>query len=162
MRRSSVWEALLARPLVALLAYIAAWTLAATLTFPSLHHDMLEAWVWGQHPSLGYFKHPPLSALLPAIWFGIMPRQDWAFYLLAYANAAAGLWAVWLIAGRLLPERSRSLAVLLLGLTPFFTFSAAKFNANTHPCCIRRRANIGDPRLPTPPLPSSSSRSPRT
>ncbi len=137
MQRWSAWETTWVRPPVALLAplallaYVAAWTLAATLTYPSLHHDMLEAWVWSQHPALGYYKHPPLSALLPAIWFCVLPRQDWAFYLLAYTNAAAGLWGVWMIAGRLLPDRSRSLAVLLLGLTPFFTFSAAKFNANT-------------------------------
>ena len=125
------WESVLARPPVALSAYVAAWTLASALTHPSLHHDMLEAWVWGQHPALGYFKHPPFSALLPGIWFRILPRLDWTFYLLAYANAAAGLWAVWLVAGRLLPESTRGLSVLLLGLTPFFTFSVAKFNANT-------------------------------
>ena len=122
MQRSSVWEALLARPLVALLAYVAAWTLAATLTFPSLHHDMLEAWVWGQHPSLGYFKHPPLSALLPAIWFGVMPRQDWAFYLLAYTNAAAGLGGalsaseVIEVAGAAAPKLARLLARVLAAL----------------------------------------------
>jgi 4-amino-4-deoxy-L-arabinose transferase-like glycosyltransferase len=119
-----------------LAAFVIAWTLAAVLTHPALHHDMVETWVWGQHPALGYSKHPPLTAWMAGLWFGVMPRQDWAFYLLAYLNASAGLWAVWLLAGRLLGEdgagaNARAASVLLLCLTPFFTFQASKFNANT-------------------------------
>lgn len=123
-------------PALVLTAFVVLWTLAACLTHPVLHHDMLETWVWGQHPALGYYKHPPLTAWMVGLWFSLMPRQDWAFYLLTYLNAAAGLWAVWLLAGRLFGQgaagaNARAASVMLLCLTPFFTFQASKFNANT-------------------------------
>lgn len=116
---------------LALATYVAVGTLAATMTFTSPHHDMLETWVWGQHLSFGYHKHPPLSGWITGLWFRLVPRYDWTFYLLAYVNAALGLCAVWLAAGRLLSGNARTAAVLLLALTLFFTFSPAKFNANT-------------------------------
>lgn len=114
-----------------LVLYVVIGTLVATMTFNSPHHDMLETWAWGQNLALGYHKHPPLSGWMAGLWFRVMPRDGWSFHLLAYANAAVGLWAVWLAAGRLLSGRTRLAAVLLLLLTPFFTFSPAKFNANT-------------------------------
>ncbi len=114
--------------------HVVVWTLYATISNgpADIHHDMAEAYAWGREFQLGYFKHPPFWAWVAGVWFAIMPRADWAFYLLSMLNAAAGLWAVWLIAGRLIEDRAtRLMAVLLLELVPFYHFLAFKFNANT-------------------------------
>ncbi|MBN9063254.1 MAG: glycosyltransferase family 39 protein [Rhizobiales bacterium] len=117
-----------------LLLHVAAWTLYATLSnMPAdIHHDMAEAYAWGREFQLGYYKHPPFWAWITGLWFSVLPRAGWAFYLLSMVNAACGLWAVWLIAGRYLEDSSRRLAaVLLLELTPFYHFLGFKYNANT-------------------------------
>lgn len=117
-----------------LVLHVAAWTLYATVSnMPAdIHHDMAEAYAWGREFQLGYYKHPPVWAWVAGVWFMVLPRADWAFYLLSMLNAAAGLWAVWLIAGRTLKDQSlRLTAVLLLELVPFYHFLGFKFNANT-------------------------------
>lgn len=117
-----------------LLLHIAAWTLYATLSnMPAdIHHDMAEAYAWGSEFQLGYYKHPPFWAWIAGLWFSVFPRDGWAFYLLSMTNAAGGLWAVWLIAGRYLESPTQRLvAVLLLELTPFYHFLGFKYNANT-------------------------------
>ena len=48
--------------------------------------DMLEAWAWGKHFELGYYKHPPLYAWVAGIWLRIFPRTDLCFYLLPALN----------------------------------------------------------------------------
>jgi hypothetical protein len=45
--------------------------------------DMLEAWSWGQHFQLGYYKHPPFYAWVAGVWLRIFPRKDFSFYLLS-------------------------------------------------------------------------------
>ena len=116
-----------------LLLNLAVGALSATLTFGggSLHHDMTEAWMWGKEFQLGYAKHPPAFAWVAGAWFSLLPRSDWSFYLLAAANAAVGLAGVWMIAGLLLDRPRRWAAMLLLLLMPFFSITAAKYNANT-------------------------------
>src|ERR1700724_2510639 len=48
-----------------------------------LRLDTTEAWAWGKEFQLGYAKHPPMSAWLTGVWFTVLPRSDWAFYLLS-------------------------------------------------------------------------------
>jgi hypothetical protein len=117
-----------------LAAHVVSLTLYGTLLhgWGSLHHDMLEAWAWGQEFQLGYAKHPPVFAWVAGLWFQLMPRTNWSFTLLAAVNSAVGVLGVWKIAGLLLAhERARLAALVLLLLTPFFTYFALKFNANT-------------------------------
>ena len=95
-----------------------------------LHPDMLEAYAWGLHPSAGYDKHPPLAGLMTAVWFSLFPPTDWAFHLLAMANAAAGLYATDRIARRYLDGDKRIAVLLLLLLTPFYQFFGQRFGAN--------------------------------
>jgi 4-amino-4-deoxy-L-arabinose transferase-like glycosyltransferase len=116
-----------------LLLNLAVGALSATLTFGggSLHHDMTEAWMWGKEFWLGYAKHPPAFAWVAGIWFSLLPRSDGSFYLLAAVNAAVGLAGVWMIAGLLLDRPRRWAAMLMLLLMPFFSITAAKYNANT-------------------------------
>src|SRR5262245_19333695 len=113
-----------------LLLHVAVWTCFGTLTHGVVHHDMAEAWAWGHEFQLGYPKHPPLFAWMAGVWFKLLPRENWSFFLLSSINSALGLAGAWMIAGRLLPRSSQWAALLLLLLTPFYGFFALKFNAN--------------------------------
>ena len=117
---------------VAVLIYCAALTSLGTfvLYFGELHHDATETWAWGKEFQLGYAKHPPFSAWIAGLWFAVMPRADWAFYLLASLNAALGLAGVWRFASLFVSRPGRWHSVLFLVLTPSFTLWALKFNAN--------------------------------
>ena len=97
----------------------------------AIHHDMSEAWAWGQEWQLGYSKHPPLFAWVTAAWFSFVPRGDGTFYLLTTSVGAVAMAGVWALIGRLAGRREQVLAVLLLSLTPAVTIQLAKFNANT-------------------------------
>src|SRR5262249_23821875 len=80
---------------------------------------------------LGYPKHPPLAMVVVRAWFALFPVVDWAYYLLAMANAGLALWIVWRLSGRYLDGDKRVAGLALLTLVPFFNFHALKFNANT-------------------------------
>jgi len=112
--------------------FVLAWTLFQVLSFASfdLHPDLVEVYAWGRHPSLGYYKHPPLGALITTLWFSLFPASDWAFELLAMVNAAVGLYATDLIARRYLTGDKRLTVLLLLLLTPFYQFHGERFGAN--------------------------------
>ena len=113
--------------------HLCVWTLYATISeFPgNVHHDMAEAFAWGREFEPGYYKHPPFWSHVAGIWFALMPRADWAFYMLSMLNACIGLWGVWLLAGRFLSPDKRLIAVLLMQFVPFFHFLGFKYNANT-------------------------------
>jgi 4-amino-4-deoxy-L-arabinose transferase-like glycosyltransferase len=110
-----------------------AWPLAASLYDGdvAVHYDMLESWAWGKEPQFGYYKHPPLFAWLAGLWFQVMPRENFFFYLLASLNSGIGLLAVWLFARRFLDRSAWLAAVALVMLAPFHGVLALKFNANT-------------------------------
>jgi 4-amino-4-deoxy-L-arabinose transferase-like glycosyltransferase len=101
-----------------------------TSAWAPLHHDMTEAWAWGKEFQLGYAKHPPLSAWVVGLWFAVMPRTDWSFYLLSGLNIAVALAGVWMLAGIFLGTFGRAASVLFLMLTPSFSLWALKFNVN--------------------------------
>ena len=96
----------------------------------AIHEDMVEAYVWGGHFELGYYKHPPLWAWIAGGWFRLLPRTAWAFALLCAINVATGLWGAWLVIGRFAEGEKRLAAFLLLLITPFYAFPAFVFNAN--------------------------------
>jgi 4-amino-4-deoxy-L-arabinose transferase-like glycosyltransferase len=122
-------------PTIALLlcGFVAAWTAYGAISGAPvpLHSDMTEAYVWGREFQLGYNQHPPFWAWIAGAWFLLFPRADWAFDLLAMINAAIGLLGAWVLAGNFASGYRRHAAALLLLLTPFFTFLAFKFNANS-------------------------------
>jgi 4-amino-4-deoxy-L-arabinose transferase-like glycosyltransferase len=119
--------------IVALIAYVAVWTLYGVLAKAGqdLHSDMLEMLVWSRELALGYPKHPPLAAWLVAAWFAVFPVADWSFYLLSMTVAGVALWIIWRLAGDYLDGEKRALALVLMTFVPFFNFHALKFNANT-------------------------------
>jgi 4-amino-4-deoxy-L-arabinose transferase-like glycosyltransferase len=112
--------------------FVLLWTAFQVVSFASidLHADSVEFYAWGRHPSLGYYKHPPLGALITAAWFAVFPARDWAFQLLAMVNAAVGLYATDMIARRYLSGDKRPTVLLLLLLTPFYQFHVERFGAN--------------------------------
>jgi hypothetical protein len=116
-----------------LLVYCALWTLYATVSRSSqdIHFDMGEMIAWSRELALGTPKHPPLPIWLTALWFGVFPLQEWAFYLLSMATATLALWFIWMIAGLYLPGEKRVAGLALMTLVPFFNFLAIKYNANT-------------------------------
>jgi len=137
---------------ILLVLFVIAWTAFHVIAYwpIALHPDVVELYAWSRHPAAGYYKHPPLGALMTAGWFAVFPTADWAFHLLAMVNAAIGLAAAGLIARRYLgghggadPDRKTGdhfsgigasdkwlVAVLLLLLTPFYQFHGQRFGAN--------------------------------
>jgi 4-amino-4-deoxy-L-arabinose transferase-like glycosyltransferase len=118
---------------LAILGYVALWTLYATLAKGSqdIHVDMSELYVLARELAWGYPKHPPLAMAIVWAWFGVFPAADWAFYLLAMATVGLTLWLVWRLSARFLDGKERVIGVALLTLVPFFNFHALKFNSNT-------------------------------
>lgn len=117
---------------ILLLLFVVAWTLFHMVSNASLaiHPDLGEIYVWSRHLQPGYYKHPPLGALMGAAWFAVFPATDWSFYLLAMTNAALALFFVYLIARRYLAGDKRLFALLLLLLTPFYQFLSERFASN--------------------------------
>ena len=119
---------------MALLAlFVTFWTLYGVISASpaAIHNDMAEAYVWGQEFQLGYEKHPPFWAWIAGLWFEVFPRADWAFTLLAVFNAGLGLYGSWILIGDFAEGDRRLAATALLLLTPFYTFLALKYNANS-------------------------------
>jgi hypothetical protein len=115
-----------------LLWFVILYTAFQVISYASvgLHPDLVEVYAWGLHPSFGYYKHPPLGGLMAAAWFSVFPPTDWAFHLLAMANAAVGLYATDRIARRYLGGDKRIVVLLLLLLTPFYQFHGERFASN--------------------------------
>ena len=121
-----------ARIAATILAFSLVWATAQWLAQPNLdrYHDMLESFAWSQTFEWGSFKHPPFFAWVTGAWFALMPRTDFAFKLLAYANVGVGLLGVAALAKLSGLGRFALAAVVLLGLCLPYTTLAAKFNAN--------------------------------
>ena len=112
---------------------MALWTLygVPAKAGQDIHADMSEQVALAHEWALGYPKHPPLAMVVVRAWFAVFPADDWAYYLLAMANAGLALWIVWRLAGRFLDGDKRVVGFALLTLVPFFNFHALKFNVNT-------------------------------
>ena len=119
--------------LLALAAYVALWTLYATIAKSSqgLHYDMTELIAWSRDLAFGYRNHPPLAAWLVRAWFTVFPIAEWSYYLLAMLMPALALWIAWRLSADYLDIEKRVIALALLTLIPFFNFHALKFNVNT-------------------------------
>lgn len=118
--------------LILLAVFVPVWTAFHIITYAGigLNPDLTEFYSWGRHPLPGYYKHPPLGALMSAAWFAIFPVRDWSFDLLAMVNAALALYVIDLIARRYLSGDKRLMVPLLLLMTPFYQFHAQRFGAN--------------------------------
>jgi 4-amino-4-deoxy-L-arabinose transferase-like glycosyltransferase len=117
---------------IALGAYTVLWMLYFSVANATvdIHYDLSEASVWAQTFALGY-KHPPMTAWIFRTWFSIFPRADWAAYLLATANIVVTLAVTWAVLRDHLDKERALVGLTALILVPFYTFLAARFNANT-------------------------------
>jgi Dolichyl-phosphate-mannose-protein mannosyltransferase len=125
-RRERVMAALL-------VGYAVVWSLYGVLAKGSqdIHFDMGEMFAWSREPALGTPKHPPLAAWVVGLWFSVMPRTDWTYYLLAMMMPTLALWIVWRLSADYLDVEKRVAGVAVLTLIPFMNFHALKYNANT-------------------------------
>ncbi len=116
-----------------LILFTAAWTIhgAIVASGKSLHYDLLEAYAWGKEFQLGYHQHGPFWAWIAGGWFLVFPENNSSFVFLEAINAAIGLLGAWRLIGLFAQGRTRHAATLLLAVTPFYTFLAFKYNANT-------------------------------
>ena len=115
-----------------ILAYGFFWATYAQISASSgAHIDSLEAFAWGREFALGYYKHPPFWAWVAGLWFSVLPKTDWNFWLLSELNGALGLAGAYALMGRFCGQDKRLICLLLLMLTPFYQFNALRFNANT-------------------------------
>ena len=119
--------------LLYLAGFVLVWTLyAAIIEAPvALKHDMAEAYAWGRQFQWGYNQHPPFWAWICGAWFRLLPRAVWAFAALSALNAGIGLWGAWVAMGEFVTGPRREAGLLLLLLTPLYTFYAYKYDANT-------------------------------
>ena len=110
-------------------------TRAATEAFlnadRALHFDVFEAYAWGKEFQLGYNQHGPFWAWIAGAWFLLFPNTNTSFVLLEALNATLGLFGAWKLIGLFIKGWERHAATLLLLATPFYTFNAYKYNANT-------------------------------
>ena len=97
----------------------------------ALHFDLLEAYAWGKEFQLGYNQHGPFWAWIAGAWFLLFPSTNTSFVLLEAVNATLGLFGAWMLIGLFAKGWERHAATLLLVATPFYTFNAYKYNANT-------------------------------
>ncbi len=130
---NEAWRSSLRPSLMLLALFVIVWTLYAVISASpaAIHNDMAEAYAWGREFQLGYEKHPPFWAWIAGLWFNVFPRADWAFALLAVFNAGLGLYGSWMLIGDFAEGDRRLAATALLLLTPFYTFLALKYNANS-------------------------------
>ena len=114
-------------------AFVVVWSLYFAITegAGAIHNDMAEAYAWGREFQLGYNQHPPFWAWLCGAWFLVFPRANWAFAILSMANAGVGLLGAFALIGRFVDGDRRIAATALLALTPFYSFLAYKYNANS-------------------------------
>ncbi len=116
----------------AFLGFVVFWTLVnAIANAGAMDHDMAESYVWGREFQLGYYKHPPFWAWIAGAWFSLAPHRAWAFALLSAVNAGAGLLGSWFLIGQFAGGNRRIAATLLLLLTPYYSWFAYRYNANT-------------------------------
>ena len=115
-----------------LVLFVAVWTIFQVIAHwkVGVHKDLAEVFLWSRHPAASYQIHPPLAGLIGSLWFFIFPPANWSFYLLAMVNSAVALFGVDLIARRYVAGDKRLLVLLLLLLTPFYQFHAARFTPN--------------------------------
>ena len=97
----------------------------------ALHFDLFEAYAWGKEFQLGYNQHGPFWAWIAGAWFLLFPNTNTSFVLLEAVNATLGLFGAWMLIGLFTKGWERHTATLLLVATPFYTFNAYKYNANT-------------------------------
>jgi len=109
-----------------LLGFLALRLLFWWVTFPN--PDEAYYWLWGQHPGLSYYDHPPFHSWVQGLFATGLGRSTLVLRLPNLLSTALLGWAYWQICRYLYPETGadRFGLVVLLGLSSplFFLFLA--------------------------------------
>jgi 4-amino-4-deoxy-L-arabinose transferase-like glycosyltransferase len=95
----------------------------AHLAFAGVFMDEAYYWMWGQHPALSYFDHPPLNAWLMGLSGALFGWSVFALRLPVALSFAADIWVLWLLSRRIAGEGAEGhfwLTLLLFCATPLF------------------------------------------
>ncbi|MDB5562599.1 MAG: Dolichyl-phosphate-mannose-protein mannosyltransferase [Hyphomicrobiales bacterium] len=85
--------------------------------------DETYYWIWGQHPALSYFDHPPLSAWLQGVSAQIFGWNTLGLRVMVMLSVVGDVAFLYLFARKLAPERSEQyfwLSLVLFLSTPIF------------------------------------------
>jgi len=125
-------EAALARRVLAafLVVHIAALSIVALTTQPTLPLDGVEQLAWARDLQWVYFKHPPLPAFV--LWAAMRASGHavWLAALIGPLAVTLTAWLVWRLAIRIVDPLRALLAVLALEGVVYFNFTALEFNHN--------------------------------
>jgi hypothetical protein len=92
-----------------------------------IFQDEAYYWLWGQHPALSYYDHPPLNAWLQGLAGAIFGWNRFALRIVVALALVADVGLVWLISKRIAwdwPEHFWRTLILFLGTPIFFAVTA--------------------------------------
>lgn len=94
----------------------------ALLSFGGTFQDEAYYWLWGQHPALSYYDHPPLNAWLQGLSGAVFGWNKFAMRLPVALALLADLVILWRLARWLAPDRPDYAwtTLLLFLVTPVF------------------------------------------
>jgi 4-amino-4-deoxy-L-arabinose transferase-like glycosyltransferase len=95
----------------------------AMLVVTPVFMDEAYYWLWGQHPDLSYFDHPPLNAWLQAISAAAFGWSRLGMRAMVMATLVGDLWLLHLFARSLAPSKQAEtfwLSAILFLATPVF------------------------------------------
>ena len=90
--------------------------------------DEAYYWMWGQHPALSYYDHPPLNAWLQGLAGAVFGWNRLALRVVVLLALAGDMFVLWLLARRLAPGHWRAhfwLTLVLFLSTPIFFATTA-------------------------------------
>jgi 4-amino-4-deoxy-L-arabinose transferase-like glycosyltransferase len=89
--------------------------------------DEAYYWIWGQHPALSYFDHPPLNAWLQGLAGAIFGWNRFALRIMVALALVADIGLIWMISRRIAwdwPEHFWRTLILFLATPVFFAVTA--------------------------------------
>lgn len=92
-----------------------------------IFQDEAYYWLWGQHPALSYFDHPPLNAWLQGLAGALLGWNKFALRIGVALSLCADIALIWLISKRIAwdwPEHFWRTLILFLGTPIFFAVTA--------------------------------------
>jgi len=95
----------------------------ALLAVTPVFMDEAYYWLWGQHPDISYFDHPPLNAWLQGLSGAVLGWNVLAVRAMVALTLLGDLWLLHLFARRLAPsavEQTFWLSAILFLVTPVF------------------------------------------
>lgn len=133
-RRKTLVELAFAHPTAAavalILTYVAVWTVAQALFFPTPRRDTVEIAAWAPFWPLGTPKHPPMPSWFQEIAFLLTGRAVWASYAVSMVTLGATLALVFAFGRRIASAQVGLIAVGLTLANYYFTSPATQFNHN--------------------------------